>query len=83
MWPRSSASRTEGLIEHAAWGARLRLSLVGHPRCLEAEGSIIEGGPGGELDPISRLILDGLDISWDVSESTAAFHLVAPRLGRP
>ncbi len=72
-----------GLIEHAVHGARLRLRLVGRSQCLEAEGSILEGGSGGEVDPISRLILDGLDVTWDISEKTAAFHLVAPRLGRP
>ncbi|MEJ7765803.1 MAG: ATP-binding protein [Acidimicrobiales bacterium] len=72
-----------GLIEHAAEGAHLGLSLVGHPHCLEAQGLIVEGGPGAEVDPISRLILDGLDISWEISEKTAAFRLVAPRSGRP
>ena len=68
-----------GLVEHAADGRRLRLRLVGGPQCLEAHGSIVDGGPGAEVDPISKLILDGLDISWQISEKTAAFHLVAPR----
>lgn len=72
-----------GLIEHAASGARLRLRLAGGPQCLEAEGSIVKGGPGGELDPVSRLILDGLDITWDINEKAAGFRLVAPRPGRP
>ena len=72
-----------GLIEHAVHGASLRLRLVGRSQCLEAEGSIVEGGSGGEVDPISQLILDGLDVMWDISEKTAAFHLVAPGPGRP
>lgn len=72
-----------GLFEHAAEGARLRLSLAGRPQCFEAEGWIVGGGPGAGVDPISRLILDGLDISWEMKEKTAAFRLVAPRSGRP
>lgn len=72
-----------GLFEHAAEGARLCLRLVGHPSCLEAEGWIVGGGPGAGVDPISRLILEGLDVSWEISEETAAFRLVAPGPGRP
>ncbi len=72
-----------GLIEHAVQGARLRLRLVGRSQCLEAEGSIVEGGSGGKVDPISQLILDGLDVDWSNDEQVSCFQLVAPRQGAP
>lgn len=71
------------LIEHAAEGARLSLSLVGRAHCLQADGSIVGGGMGAEVDPISQLILDGLDVQWDSGEKEATFHLTAPRQGSP
>lgn len=69
------------LIEHAPPEAALRLILVGRVRRLEAAGSIVGGGASAEVDPISKLILDGLDISW-IKEESASFCVIAPRPGR-
>lgn len=73
------------LIEHAEHEARLHLVLVGQVGRLVAEGSIRGAGAGASapMDPISRLILDGLDVEWAVDwakeEQPASFRLVAPR----
>jgi len=66
------------LIEHAPPEAVLRLTLVGQTRRLEAAGSIVGGGARAAVDPISQLILDGLDISW-TKEETGSFCVIAPR----
>ncbi len=67
------------LIEDAPEGARLRLSLRGRRGQLVAEGSVTGGGPGASMDPITQLILDGLDVEWANDEEAACFRLVAPR----
>jgi len=66
------------LIEHAPPEAVLRLTLVGQTRRLEAAGSILGGGASAAVDPISQLILDGLDISW-TKEEMGSFCVIAPR----
>lgn len=71
------------LIEQADHEARLHLVLVGQVGRLVAEGSIrgpgAVAGAGAAMDPISRLILDGLDVEWAKEERSASFRLVAPR----
>jgi len=69
------------LIEHAPPEAVLRLTLVGRLRRLEAAGSIVGGGASAPVDPISKLILNGLDIFWS-KEETASFCVIAPRPAR-
>lgn len=64
------------LIEHAPAGARLRLTLCGEGGQLVAEGALREDTPAAAIDPVSQLILDGLDIEWN-SDGTF-FRLVAP-----
>lgn len=73
------------LIEHAQEGARLRLALVGRSGHLQAEGSIVDGASSAPatIDPISQLILDGLDVEWSNDEQAPCFQLVAPRQGAP
>ncbi len=67
------------LIEGAPEGARLRLSLGGRNGHVVAEGSVTGGRPGAPVDPITKLILDGLDIEWSIDDEAACFHLEAPR----
>jgi len=64
------------LIEHAPPGARLRLTLTGEQGQLVAEGALHEDAPVRTVDPVSQLILDGLDIEW--SSDGTFFRLVAP-----
>ncbi len=73
------------LIEHSKEGARLRLALVGRLGQLRAEGSILDGDSESPstIDPISQLILDGLDVDWSNDEQVSCFQLVAPRQGAP
>ncbi len=71
------------LIEDAPTDAKLHLSLQGRVGHLVAEGSITGGRGGATIDPISQLILDGLDVEWVNDEEAACFRLVAPRQGSP
>ena len=64
------------LIESAPPGARLHLTLCGEHGRLVAEGALHEDAPAVSIDPVSRLILDGLDIEW--SSDGTFFRLVAP-----
>ncbi len=70
------------LIEEAPEEARLHLSIRGRLGHLVAEGSVT-GGKGTTMDPITQLILDGLDVEWTNDEAAACFQLVAPRQGAP
>ncbi len=67
------------LIEHAPPGVVLRLTLCadeeGH---LVADGSLLQAAPASTIDPISRLILDGLDVEWSTDGPPPSFRLVAP-----
>lgn len=67
------------LIEDAPRDAKLHLSFQGRLGHLAAEGSVTGGRSGASIDPISQLILDGLDVEWSNDEEAASFHLVAPR----
>ncbi|CAA9223068.1 MAG: hypothetical protein AVDCRST_MAG76-827 [uncultured Acidimicrobiales bacterium] len=69
------------LIEDAPSEAKLHLSLQGRLGHLVAEGSVTGGRCGASIDPISQLILDGLDLEWSNDEERACFHVVAPRQG--
>ena len=69
------------LIEGAPDGAKLHLSLRGHTGQLLADGSVVGGTGGATIDPITRLILEGLNVEWSNDEAAACFHLVAPRQG--
>ncbi|MEO5680276.1 MAG: hypothetical protein ABIS47_11475 [Acidimicrobiales bacterium] len=73
------------LIEDAGPEARLHLVLTGRVGRLVATASIkgAGGGAGAPMDPISRLILDGLDVEWTKEEQSASFRLVAPRPPEP
>ena len=67
------------LIEMAGGPSSIRLRLRGSLGIVEVDGALLpvpEGG-GTPLDPISKLVLDGLDVSWAVDGST--FRLTAPR----
>ena len=64
------------LIEHAPPGARLHLTLCGEQGRLVAEGALHDEAPAVEMDPVSQLILDGLDIEW--SSDGTFFRLLAP-----
>lgn len=70
------------LIEDAPEDAKLHLSLRGRPGHLVADGSVT-GGKGTTMDPITQLILDGLDVEWTNDEAAGCFQLVAPRQGAP
>ena len=70
------------LIEEAPEDARLHLSVRGRLGHLVAEGSIT-GGKGTTMDPITQLILDGLDVEWTNDEAAGCFQLVAPRQSAP
>ncbi len=67
------------LIEDAPEGARLRLSLEGRNGRVIAEGSVTGARPGAPVDPITKLILDGLDIEWSTDDEAACLHLEVPR----
>jgi hypothetical protein len=64
------------LIEHAPPGARLRLTLWGEQGQLVAEGALHEDALAATIDPVSQLILDGLDIEW--SSDGTFFRLLVP-----
>jgi hypothetical protein len=66
------------LIEHAPPGARLHLNLCGEHGQLVAEGALRDDAPAATIDPVSQLILDGLDIEW--SSDGTFFRLIAPGL---
>jgi len=66
------------LIEHAPPSARLRLTLCGEQGHLVAEGSLLEEVAVASIDPVSQLILDGLDVEWSSDAPTPFFRLVTP-----
>lgn len=66
------------LIENAPNGARLRLTLCGDDGRLLAEGALVEAAPVSALDPVSQLILDGLDVEWSSGAPSPFFRLAAP-----
>ncbi len=66
------------LIEHAPDGARLRLRLWSDSGRLVVEGSLLQDASVAMIDPVSRLILDGLDVDWSSDAPSPFFRLVAP-----
>lgn len=67
------------LIEHAPPEGRICLTLRNDRGHLFTEGSLVDGAPGAAaIDPVSQLILDGLDIDWTIEARAPSFCLVAP-----
>ena len=66
------------LMEHAPEGARLRLTLWGEKGRLVAQGSLLQDAPAAIIDPVSRLILDGLDVEWTSAAPSPSFTLATP-----
>jgi len=70
------------LIEHAPDGARLRLTLGSDSGRLVVEGSLLQDATVAMIDPVSRLILDGLDVEWTTAAPTPSFTLAIPARSR-
>lgn len=66
------------LIEHAPVDGRLRLTLIAEDGHLVAEGSLLDEAAVATIDPVSQLILDGLDVDWSSDAPSPFFRLVAP-----
>ncbi len=66
------------LIEQAPPGGRLRLTLCGEEGRLIADATLLSDVPVATVDPVSRMILDGLDVQWSCAEQSPSFRLVAP-----
>ena len=66
------------LIEHAPPEVRLRLSLRDDRGHLYADGTLVGRTPAPTIDPVSQLILDGLDVDWTIDAPSSSFCLVAP-----
>lgn len=66
------------LIEHAPEGSRLRVTLGGDDGHLVAEGELLGDAPIATPDPVSQLILDGLDVDWASDAPSPRFRLVSP-----
>ncbi len=67
------------LIEQAPAQARLRLSLHDDEGHLSIDGGLSGQAPAvRDVDPVSQLILDGLDIDWSIDAPAPSFCLVAP-----
>lgn len=66
------------MLEHAPDGARLCLTLCGQDGRLTAEGGLLEDAVIAPIDPVSQMILDGLDIEWHSGAPSASFRLIAP-----
>ena len=66
------------LIEPAPEASQLRVTLSTAGEHLVVEGALVSELPGATIDPVSQLILDGLDVDWSTDGSSAAFRIVAP-----
>jgi hypothetical protein len=66
------------LIEHAPDGASMRVTLSADHDHLVVEGALLSEVPGALIDPVSQLILDGLDVDWTSEAPSPCFRLVAP-----
>lgn len=58
--------------------AQLRVTLSGSGHHLVVEGALLPAVPGATIDPVSQLILDGLDVEWSIDGSSPSFRIVAP-----
>lgn len=66
------------LVTEAPRRAELRVTLCGVHGHLIADGGLVGADWPGLLDPVSELVLDGLDIDWDIHPRRASFRLVVP-----
>jgi hypothetical protein len=66
------------LIEHAPDGASMRVTLTTEEDHLVVEGALLSEVPGASIDPVSQLILDGLDVDWSSAAPSPCFRLVSP-----
>ncbi len=66
------------LIEHAPPEAVLRLKLREEAGRLAVDGALREEVPLASIDPVSQMILDGLDIEWSIDARVSSFCLLAP-----
>jgi len=67
------------LIEHAPPQSHLCVTLRDVDGHLLVDGELPNQAPEtAVVDPVSQLILDGLDVDWHVDESCLSFNLVAP-----
>ena len=66
------------LLEHAPSGGRLCLTLCGEDGRLTADGVLVDDAPVDRIDPVSQMILDGLDVELHSGAPSASFRLVAP-----
>lgn len=72
------------LIERAPAGARLALTLREDSGRLFIDGTLANEAPAAmDVDPVSRLILDGLDVDWSIEAEATSFCLVAPSRQHP
>jgi len=65
------------LIERSRPEARLCLRLRDDQGHLFAEGALLDDRTILTIDPVSQLILDGLDIEWNIDQPSS-FWLVSP-----
>lgn len=66
------------LIESAGDDAQLRVTLSTDQDHLVVEGALESEAPGATIDPVSQLILDGLDVDWTSGGPSSYFRLIAP-----
>ena len=66
------------LLAEAPPTGRLRVTLCGEHGHLIADGGLVGAAWAGLPDPVSELVLDGLDIDWDIHPRRASFRLVVP-----
>jgi len=67
------------LIEHASDETRISLTMSDDGGRLLVDGGLGSGGSAlATVDPVSRLILDGLGVDWSVDASSPSFRLAAP-----
>jgi len=67
------------LIEHAPAEAHLCVTLRDDDGHLLVDGELPDQAPEtAVVDPVSQLILDGLDVDWHIDEPCLSFNLVAP-----
>ncbi len=66
------------LIEHAPAGVSMRVTMTTAHDHLVVEGALLSESPVASIDPVSQLILDGLDVDWSSEAPSPCFRLVSP-----
>lgn len=66
------------LIGHAPPNSRLQSTLQADGGRLSIDGQLAGRIAGLTIDPVSRLILDELDVDWSSAAPHPSFHLAAP-----